>query len=32
MWEEMVLFAAELVDEHGSKAQPLLDRLEREFL
>lgn len=31
MWEELLLFAAELVDEHGPKAQPLLSRFEREY-
>lgn len=32
MWEEMLLFAASLVDEYGVRAQPLFNRLEREFL
>ncbi|MEJ6845139.1 hypothetical protein V3589_02800 [Sinorhizobium fredii] len=30
--EEMLLFCAELVDRLGPIAQPLLDRMEREYL
>lgn len=30
--EEMVLFAAKLVDERGEVLRPILDRLEREYL
>ena len=30
--EEMLLFAAQLVDSMGAVAQPLLDRMEKEYL
>ncbi|MBA4774317.1 MAG: hypothetical protein H2044_01510 [Rhizobiales bacterium] len=30
--EEMLLFAAKLVDERGEVMRPILDRLEREYL
>ncbi|MBZ7921618.1 hypothetical protein LAC81_07475 [Ensifer adhaerens] len=30
--EKMLLIAAELVDRRGPIAQPILDRLEREYL
>jgi hypothetical protein len=31
-WGEMLLFAAKAVDRIGPKAQPILDRCEREYL
>ncbi len=30
--EEMLLFAAKLVDDRGEVMRPILDRLEREYL
>jgi len=30
--EQMLLTCAKLVDMYGAKAQPLLDRMEREYL
>jgi hypothetical protein len=31
-WGEMLIFAAKLVDRKGPRAQPILDRCEREYL